>query len=103
MRQNTRMGVAAAAAATALSFVALSAMAQSAGDYAQVCRSINGRLACSLVARSSIGSGSTRPYEQWEDGSPARGSAAGYLPRAIDPYQFPQSFGARSNLGGFGR
>ena len=33
----------------------------------------------------------------------ARGAAAGYLPRAIDPYQFPQSFGARSNLGGFGR
>jgi hypothetical protein len=76
MRQDTRMGAVVVAAATALSFVALSAMAQSAGDYTQVCQSINGRLACSSVARSSIGSGSTRPYEQWEDGSPARGSAA---------------------------
>jgi hypothetical protein len=66
------MGAVVVAAATALSFVALSAMAQSAGDYTQVCRGINGRLACSSVARSSIGSGSTRPYEQWEDGSPAR-------------------------------
>ena len=103
MRRDTRMGAVVVAAATALSFVALSAMAQSAGDYTQVCQSINGRLACSSVARSSIGSGSTRPYEQWEDGSPARGSAAGYSPRVIDPYQFPQSFGARSNLGGFGR
>jgi hypothetical protein len=102
MRQDTRMG-AVVVAATALSFVALSAMAQIPGDDAQVCRSINGRLACGSVVRSSIGSGNTRPYEQWEDGSPARGSAAGYSPRPIDPYQFPQSFGARSNLGGFGR
>jgi hypothetical protein len=50
MTQDTRMGAVVVAAATALSFVALSAMAQSAGDYAQVCRSINGRLACSSVA-----------------------------------------------------
>ena len=73
MRQDTRMGAVVVATATALSFVALTAMAQGASDYAQVCRSINGGLACSSVARSSIGSGSTRPYEQWEDGSPARG------------------------------
>jgi hypothetical protein len=104
MRQSIRTGAAVIAAlAPALSLASFPVAAQNAGDYTQICRSINGRLACSSVARSSIGSGSTRPYEQWEDGSPARGSAAGYLPRAIDPYQFPQSFGARSNLGGFGR
>ena len=104
MRQSIRTGAAVIVAlTTALSLEGFPVAAQNAGDYAQVCRNINGRLACSSVARPSIGSGSTRPYEQWEDGSPARGSAAGYSPRAIDPYQFPQSFSARSNLGGFGR
>jgi hypothetical protein len=95
-----RAGIAAVAVATALSLPP--ALAQSAGDYAQVCHNINGRLACSSVARSSSGS-STRPYEQWDDGSPARGSSTGYSPRAGDRHQFPQSFRAYSNLRGFGQ
>jgi len=97
-----RAGIAAVAVATALSLLAMPALAQSAGDYAQVCHNINGRLACSSVARSSSGS-STRSYEQWEDGSPARGSSTSYSPRAGDPHQFPQSFHAYSNLRGFGQ
>ena len=102
MRQSIRTGAAVIVAlATALSLAGLPVAAQNAGDYTQLCRNINGRLACSSVAPSSSGS-SIRPYERWEDGSLARGSAAGYSPRTSDPYQFPQSFGARSNLGGFG-
>ena len=73
--------------------------AQSLGS-GQYCRNTNGRLVCNPV----IGSNGGRIYEQWENGrllAPA--GSTGYRPPASDPHQFPGSFGAYSNLRGFGQ
>ena len=73
--------------------------AQSLGS-GQYCQNINGRLVCNPI----FGSNGGRVYEQWENGTPARSAgSSGYRPPANDPYQFPGSFGAYSNLRGFGQ
>lgn len=90
--------------ATALSLSALPAAAQGADAYRQYCQQINGHLVCKRLT-GSAGAAGTRPYERWENGSPAQasGSSGEYRYPAHDPYAFPQSFGAYSNLNGLGR
>jgi hypothetical protein len=73
--------------------------AQSLGS-GQYCQNTNRGLVCNPASGPSGG----RVYEQWENGAPARAAgSSGYHPPANDPYQFPSSFGAYSNLRGFGQ
>ena len=85
--------------ATALWLMTLPTSAQSLGS-GQYCQNTNRGLVCNPVS----GSSGRRVYEQWENGAPARSAgSSGYQPPANDPYQFPRSFGAYSNLRGFGQ
>ena len=78
----------------------LPATAQNPGGTRQYCQTINGHVVCDQVAGSPHNWGA-RPYEVWENGSPARSSPYRY--RAPEAPAFPPSFGAYNNLYGFGR
>jgi hypothetical protein len=87
--------------ALAFSLAATSALAQSPGAYRQYCRTVSGRLVCGPASGAASQAGA-RPYERWDNGSPARaGSSSAYLPH--DASAFPQGLGAYGNLGTFGR
>jgi hypothetical protein len=78
------------------------AAAQTAGGYRQYCQTINGHVVCGQAA-GSPGVPGARPYEVWENGSPARAPSSPYRYPAPDAPAFPQSFGSYNNLCGFGR
>ena len=85
--------------AAAVWLSAVPGLAQSLGGSAQYCRNVNGRLVCSPAAASS----GARPYEQWDNGAPARAAGSSTAPRSYnDAHGFPQSFGAYGALHGFG-
>ena len=97
MRMRSRWTQAAAIAAVALSSQLPAALAQSAGQYAQTCRTIRGRVVCSYPARSSSVAG-THAYDRWSDGSPALGGSG-----SPDAYRFPQYLGGHNAWYGLGR
>lgn len=78
------------------------AAAQNASGYRQYCQTINGHLVCGQTA-GSPGAPGTRPYEVWENGSPARAPSSLYRYPAPYAPALPQSFGSYNNLYGFGR
>ena len=93
-----------AAIGTALSLLALPALAQSSGAYRENCQNANGHLVCNQIT-GSAGTPGNRSYEQWENGSPARasGSSSEHQYRSGDNYQFPRYFRGYNALYGFGR
>jgi hypothetical protein len=101
--QHLRTKTYAAILVAAVSLAALPSMAQSLGGYREFCQNTGGRVVCRQAA-APAGATAARPYERWDNGAPARasGSSNDYHYRADDSRQFPQSFGAYSNLGGFG-
>jgi len=102
MKQTLRIGTCAATAAVmGLSLFALPALAQNSGAYPDYCRSANGHLGCGQMTGPDGAAGS-RPYERWDNGSPAQasGSSSAY---PSDRFQFPQGLGAYSKLHGLGR
>ena len=74
------------------------ASSQSLGS-GQYCQNTSRGLICNTLA----GPSGTRVYERWENGAAAIGSGTGYRPPANNPSQLPQSFGAYSNIRGFGQ
>ena len=86
-------------AAAVFSLSVVPVLAQSLGN-AQYCRNVGGRVVCSPATVSS----GARPYEQWDNGAPARASGSSTVPRSYDSaHGFPQSFGAYSAIRGFGQ
>ena len=104
MRQTLSVSTWAATIVLAFSLSALPAFAQSLGASREYCQNANGHLVCKQVT-GSTGTAANRPYEQWDDGSPARGSGSSseYQYRSLDSHQFPQYFRGYNALYGFGR
>ena len=96
MRESRCTAIAATAALVCL--IALPASSQSLGS-GQYCQNTSRGLVCNTLA----GPSGTRVYERWENGAAATGSGTGYRHPANNASQLPQSFGAYSNIRGFGQ
>ena len=74
------------------------AASQSLGS-GQYCQNTSRGVVCKTLA----GPGGTRVYERWENGAAATRSETSYRPPANNASRLPQSFGAYSNIRGFGQ
>jgi hypothetical protein len=81
---------------------ATSALAQSSTAYRQYCQTVSGRVVCGPASGAASQAGA-RPYERWDNGSPARDSGSPSAYPSHGASAFPQGLGAYGNLGTFGR